>query len=310
MKHLTFIFLFLIILSGCSTQETSTPTPTLDDELANLIVVGDIDEDDPIAKIQQFQPIASYLAQNLSDQGITGSEVRIAPDIETMIDLIGSGEIDIYYDSLYPAMIVANATGAIPLVRGWRGGEPEYHSVFFALADSGIESIEDLNGRTIAYDNPASTSGYMMPTSYLLSNDLNPVEKETTNDPVAQNEIAYIFSGDDENTIEWVLSGRVDVGVVDNLTFLADVSQETRDNLVIIARTEDVPRRVVMIAPDIDPELANALADILIAMDETEEGQALLEIVRTLQFDEFPGGTELVFEPIREMFDVISDREQ
>lgn len=304
---ITVLIIALFMVMACTPQEAATPTPSPEPEVARTIVLGDIDADDPISKIQEFQPIADYLAANLGDFGITSGEVRIAPDIDTMINLFKSGEIDLYYDSLYPAMIVGDATGARPLVRGWRGGEPVYHSLFFALADSGITSVEDLNGKTIAYDDISSTSGYMMPTAYLISNGLNPVEKETTDAEVGADEVGYVFAGGDENTIEWVLTGRVDVGIVDNLTFLSDIDEETRNNLVVVAETVDVPRRVLMVGPDIEPELATALAGVLFEMDKTEEGQALLEIVSTVKFDEFPGGVETLFKPIQEMFDVVEN---
>lgn len=305
----TFVIIVTVFMViACTPQEAATPTPSPEPEVTRSIVIGDIDADDPISKIQEFQPIADYLATNLSDFGITGGEVRIAPDIDTMIELVKSGEIDLYYDSLYPAMIVANATGAKPLVRGWRGGEPVYHSVFFALADSGISTLEDLNGKTIAYDDISSTSGYMMPTAYLLTNGLNPVEKESTDAEVGADEVGYVFAGGDENTIEWVLTGRVDVGIVDNLIYMSDIAEETRESLVIVAETQDVPRRVMLVGPDIEPELVTALAETFMGMEETEEGQALLEIVNTAKFDEFPGGVETLFKPIQEMFDVVTNR--
>lgn len=305
---LTLLGMTMFTIAACTPQEAASPTPSPEAKLTGVIVLGDIDADDPISKIQEFQPIADYLAENLHDFGIGSGAVKIAPDIDTMIAMVKSGEIDVYYDSLYPAMIVANATGAKPLIRGWRGGEPVYHSLFFALAESGISSVEDLNGKTIAYDDASSTSGYMMPTSYLISNGMNPVEKDSTDAAVADDEVGYVFSGGDENTIEWVLSGRVDAAVVDNLTFMSDIPEDTRNKLIIIAETQAVPRRVIIVGPDVDPELATALSKALIDMDKTEEGKALLEIVSTLKFDEFPGGTDAVFEPIQEMFNVLANR--
>ena len=47
---------------------------------------------------------------------------------------------------------------------------------------------------------------------------------------------------------------------------------------------------------------------VIVYMDETEEGQALLSIVRTKQFDTFPGGVDTVFEPIQVMFDIVTNR--
>jgi len=297
-----------VFLAACTAEPEPTPTEEPEPEVTGIIVMGDIDADDPVSKIEEFQPIVDYLAENLNDAGIGIGEVKIAPDTDTMISMMQSGEIDIYYDSLYPSLIVANGADTTPLVLGWRGGEPVYNSVFFALADSGITSIEDLNGKLVAYDDIASTSGYMMPTAHLLANELNPVEKPSSESVVADDEIGYVFSEDDENTIEWVLSGRVDAGVVDNLTYMSDIPEETQENLIIFAETESVPRRIVTISPEMDEELASALTTLLIEMDQTEEGRELLDIVKTLKFEEFEGGTDSVFEPIQDMFDLVQNQ--
>jgi phosphonate transport system substrate-binding protein len=310
-KCVVVLLAILLILAACEDnskeEETATLVPT-PEVAAGVIVVGDVDNDDPVAKLEEFQPIADYLAANLGDYGIGVGEVKVAPDLETMIAWMESGEVDVYYDSLYPAMIVSDQSGAKPLVRGWRGGEPIYHTVFFALADSGLNSLEDVEGELIAFDDVSSTSGYMLPVSYMISNGLKPVEKPSEASTVADDEVGYIFSGDDENTIEWVLSGRVKVGVTDNLTFLADVPEETRAELVILAETEDVPRRVVMVGADLEPELVDALKVLLVDLDEAEGGQAILDILRTKEFDDFPGGVDTVFARIRELYELVSDQ--
>jgi len=302
--------LVLLTAAACSTTDV-TPEPvdineSSGDEAEGItLTLGDIDEDDPIAKIREFQPLADYLAANLSDLNVSAGHVEITPDLASMVRAVNDGTVDIYYDSLYPAMIIAEETGAEPLLRGWRGGEPVYHSVFFAMADSGITSLDDLVGRSVAYDDPASTSGYMMPTSYMISNGLNPVVLDSAGAPVADDTVGYVFSGDDENTIEWVISGRVDAGVVDNLIFNNDIPEATREQMVVIAQTIDVPRRVLMISPHVEPEIAARIKELFEELDSTEEGQELLETLRTAQFDEFPGGVEEAFAPIREMYTVL-----
>src|SRR5262245_48461476 len=82
MKKICYLILVIIVLTviGCSPQQASTPTPSPSPEpvATKAIVLGDIDEDDPISKIQEFQPIADYLAENLTDFGITKGEVKIS----------------------------------------------------------------------------------------------------------------------------------------------------------------------------------------------------------------------------------------
>ena len=80
--------------------------------------------------------IANYLAENLNQVGNGKGAVKIAPDKETMAQLMSSGSIDLYFDSLYPAMFVIDESGAQALLRRWKDGVAEYYSLFLARQDS------------------------------------------------------------------------------------------------------------------------------------------------------------------------------
>lgn len=297
-KNVWVLVFVLFIAFNTSHAQTDTPRTTL--------VLGHIAPDDPADKIEEFQPIIDYLAENLGDFGIERGEVKIAPDLETLMEWVKEGEVDIFYDSLYPALIISAESEAEPLLRGWRDGEPVYHSVFFARKDSDIKTLDDFKGNIIALDELISTSGYMMPISHLIANDLTPVEVESFEDSVSDDEVGYVFSGDDSNTIAWVLGERVNIGVVDNLTYMQEIPAATRAELVIVAETAEVPRRVVMVGADLDPELVEALKELMMGLDETQEGLALLKILETKEFDEFPGGTKAAFTKIQEFYEIVA----
>ena len=120
----------------------------------------------------------------LGDYGITEGQVKIAATVEGIAHLVSTGQVDLYFDSIYPATLVSDASGAHPILRRWRFGVEKYHSVIFASKESGIKSIEDLPGHTISFDSPYSTSGFLLPSVYLLERDLNLVGKRSYNDPV------------------------------------------------------------------------------------------------------------------------------
>lgn len=295
----TFIWIpVLLLLTACASvssdalsENRSTPPK------GESIVIGDI-SDEPTKKIEEYQPLADYLGAALNQVG----EVKIAPDIETMAQWMASGEVDLYFDSPYPAMTVSDRSGARPILRRWKEGISEYHTVIFARQDSGLVSIDDLRGQLIAFETNFSTSGFMMPLAYLTQAGLHAVEKDDTTATVAADEVGYVFSQDDRNTIQWVISKKVAAAAAASSDFDA-IPSETRDQLTILLETESLPRQVVLAAPDLPASQQAKIAATLVEMDETEEGKAVLtQFEATSQFDSFPEGASTAFARMRELY--------
>lgn len=303
-RRLIIILVAILLVAAIYVpQQTIVGAQDSQSPVRNSIVLGDIDEN-PVKTIKKLQPLADYLAVHLRDYGIETGEVVVAPDMETMIEWLIAGEVDILFDSPYPSMVMAHESGAVPVLRRWKDGVAEYHSVFFTLDDSGLETLEDLQGHIMAFDAPQSTSGYMLPKWYLLQQGLDPVEKAKLSSRVAADEIGYVFSEDDETTIQWIISGRVIAGVVDSEEF-ASVPEETREHFVVLAETDNVPRHLMMVRPGIDEALLEAITTTLVAMDEDEAAQSILEGLNTSQFDWFPEGADAALAELQAMFDLV-----
>lgn len=82
-------------------------------------------------------------------------------------------------------------------------GSTGYYSIGFARADSGITSMGDAAGKTFAFADPNSTSGYLVPAAELA---------ETYGDLEAYFE-AVSFSGGHEQTLVGVANGDFAAGV-------------------------------------------------------------------------------------------------
>ena len=306
---LIFVLILSLVLVACAgsgiptSTETVAPEPT---ETTRTIVLGDI-SDDPTEVIEGTQPVADYLASQLGDYGITEGQVRVASSTDEMAALLKSGEVDLYFDSTYPATLISDQTGAKIILRRWRFGVEEYQSVIFASVASGITSIDQLPGHMVAMDAPYSTSGFLLPSVLLLENGLTLTGKKSYEDSVAENEIGFAFSYDDENTLQWVLSGFTDAGVTDDFHFDVDFPKEATDQLVELARTEFTPRQVGLIRSGLDDELVQAIIRVFTTMHETEAGSAALELFQTTKFDEFPQGIEAATARMREMMELVRD---
>ncbi|MEO0458682.1 MAG: phosphate/phosphite/phosphonate ABC transporter substrate-binding protein [Cyanobacteria bacterium P01_A01_bin.114] len=309
MEHKRFVQIALaglaIPLASCGVTDALFP-PTSADSPGDAIILTDVDFD-PDSLIPETQPVADYLGTHstLKRAGISKGEVQIAPDVNTVAEWMESGEVNLYFDSVYPAILVMEESGATPILRRWKDGVPEYGTFFVTRKDSGLSRLEDLKGQMITLQEPSSSSGFMFPMVYLLEAGFNPVEKAEANHTVADDEIGYVFSGQEDITVEWILDGKVVAGAVDNETW-DGLSDEERDQLTVIAETDTFPRHVVMAGPTLEPEQVEALKTALIEMDESKTGQAaLVEFSETAQFDEFPEGAEAAIARLEEAYDML-----
>ena len=254
---------------------------------ARPLTVGSID-DDPADEINLFYPFISYLAAGLADQGISEGKVAVTESVSEMAAMLASGQVDLYVDSPVVAMVVSARSGAKPLLRRWKDGAMEYTSVIVARADSGIRTLDDLVGRSIAFQEPLSSSGYILPRIAIERAGLTLVELAAIDRPVPPGKIGYGFSGSDEDTMLWVLEGRATAGATSDTDF-ARLSEDSRGQLSVILASAKLPRQVVSHRPDLDPSLVEAIERVLVTMHETDDGRKVLEgFDRTARFDPIP----------------------
>ncbi len=309
MKHSKirfFVPLILIaLLAACTTTQPTVTETVIENEAGVALVIGDI-SDEPAETIKGTQPLADYLAAQLADQGISHGEVKIAPDLDTMIKWMKDGEVDIYFDSPYPALVISQEAGATPILRRLKYGVDQYHSVFISKTDSDLAELADLQGEMVAFEEAFSTSSYMLPLAFLIEHNMNPTLKSSLETAVSPDEVGYVFSTADNTTIQWIISGKVPVGVIDNVTF-GRLPEETQAELKIIAETEDVPRQLVLVSSDLSEPLIAAIKQKLLAMEENEAGQEALEIFLTTKFDEFPDGAKKSLERMGELYALVQN---
>jgi len=293
MQRRSFVwwFLIIILLTGCA-----GPTPTgpglAPVTSGRALVVGLVSNDLAGAR-GRAQPLADYLAGGLADQGITAGEVWIASSKEEMAGWLESGEVDLYFDSFYSAAWVCENSGAEPVLRGWQFRTPESHAVIFASRSSGLSSLADLPGRLLVLNSAESTTGFLLPATFLSEKGLALAGKGTADVLVAPAEVGFVFSGSDEATLQMVLSGAAAAGAVDDYYFDLAFPPEATEKLVELARTEKIPRQVVVLRSGLETQLRAALLKTLTTMHETETGQAALEVFQSSQFEAFPNADEI-----------------
>lgn len=304
-RNSIWLIALLLAVIGCSAEAAPALAPTAAPAATQEIVLGKI-SDDPAEEISDWQPLADYLAANLSQFGIGAGKVKVAPDVETMAGWLATGQVDLFFDNPYSALTVSDQSRGQILVRRVKTDAEEKHAVIFTTAESGITSLDQLRGRLIAIEEPESASGFMLPVAYLVEAGLKPAHKTSLDAAVAADEVGYLFSLDDNNTALWVLSGKVAAGSVDNETF-AEVKETNPTGLIILAETEPITRdQLGVISSKTDSTVTEAAKTLLLNLAGHAEAQAILPD-ETARF-EAAYAEDVHLARIRYLYDLVADQ--
>jgi phosphonate transport system substrate-binding protein len=258
---------------------------------AGTLTIGSVSLN-PTQEYEVVRPFADFVAANLHDVGIGRGRVVVVGSLSQMVEELRQGKVDLFIDSPFPAVFVWQHADVAPILRRWKRGSDVYRSVIFTRTDSGVESVDDLAGKIIAFGEPFSTSGFLMPKAALASVGLRLVNYEDPAASIPGDRVGYVFSNDAENTMFWVLKKKVVAGAV-NADYFEALAGDRISELRILHTTEAVPRNVVSVRKSLDPGVVQALANLLLEMHLSDEGRAsLARFEETTRFDRFPGGPE------------------
>lgn len=230
-----------------------------------VLTLGDIDPDTPAKRIRKLQPFASHLEELMAPHGVNRVQIVIARNISEMTGRVADGSVDIYMDSPYPVLRIQEAAGGRLIAQRWVNQALEYHSVFFT-ANLRIRRLDQLRGEVISLQEAYSTSGYALPAAHLRQAGLSLTRLEAGASPAAD-EVGFIFSRDEENTVALVESGRVAAGAIASTDFDL-LPEDRRGRLRVIDRTPSVPRMLVLVRNDLDAQLIRAIAASLLSIDQ------------------------------------------
>lgn len=146
-----------LLLSGCGTDSANADPETLrvallPDEHASEI-------------IKNNEPLKNHLEEQLGQE----VELVVTTDYSSMIEAMARGRLELGYFGPLSYVIAQEKADIEPFaaLQEVEGEDPTYQSVFIAGADSGIETLDDVAGKTVAWGDQASTSSHLIPKAML-----------------------------------------------------------------------------------------------------------------------------------------------
>lgn len=234
--------------------------------------------------------VSKFVSQRLygEDRGFY-VRTRIPMSYVAVVEALGTGRADLAALNTFSFVLAKDIKGydveaLLAVVRGV--DERTYCGQILVRADSGIETLGDLNGKSFAYTDPSSSAGFMLPVRLFeregvrLGNTVFATRHDSVVSMVHQGQVdagATYFSPPRLAPDGTVLEHRDARARV--LTQYPDVFEKVR----ILAFTEHVPNEPWVVRGTLDPEpgrngaIKDAVRDALVAFAKTPEGRESLE---------------------------------
>ena len=263
------IVLAAVLLAGlvaCSSEEDQEP----------LLIAGIPDQDVSLLEAR-FNKLAEYLSEE------TGLDVRYVPQVDysAVVTAFKQGDIHMAW---YGGLTGVQARLAVPdaVAIAQRPRDAEFHSVFVAAPDSGITELANLQGRTIVFGSESSTSGHLMPRSFLEEAG---IDVEDDLDSIS-------FSRSHDRTWKLVEAGSFDAGALNEAVWASRVEkgEVDLDKVDVFYRTPPYVDYHWVVNSAVDDTYGEGTVDkltnALLGIDASKGGKAQ-EIAEAFQTDRF-----------------------
>lgn len=117
-----------------------------------------------------YRPLAQYLAARLGRP----VELRTVDTWEGLAKSLANGETDLALMGPWGYVLANNEARAQVISTILYDGKPEYFAIMVTHPASGIQSPADLKGKTFAFGDKGSTSGYLIPLHYFMKQGIEP----------------------------------------------------------------------------------------------------------------------------------------
>lgn len=210
-------------------------------------------------------------------------ETAIPTSYIAVVEAFGTDRADIAIINSFSYLLAHEKYGANAVLRVIRTGKQAYYrGQIIVRTDSGIEKLEDLNGKSIAYVDASSASGYILPNNLLKKKGIKPA-RET-------------FAMKHDNVVTMVYQRQVDVGATfyspshpitgEPLDARSRVKKQYPDvfeKIKILALTDSLPNDPVVFRKGMSSIMVERIKNALLKFANSEEGKHVLPEIYSME---------------------------
>lgn len=222
--------------------------------LAKDIIMGLIPAENNEEMIAKFEPMRALLEKKL------GQKVKVftATDYTGVIEGMKKKRVDIAWFGPLSYYLAEQEAGAEAFAVGVReDGKSTYRSIFVVPGDSPVKSIKDLKGKSVAFVDPASTSGGLMPTFL--------VKKETGMMP-EQFFGKFTYAGSHDAAELAVKNKTVDAAADNDITYPKMLAKGliTKESNRVLMESPDLPGSPLTYRGDLPADMKMKIRDAIL----------------------------------------------
>lgn len=284
MAKLFIITIILTTVLGCTSKpELGTPENPIKISLVPGQETGVLEENG--------KKLEAYLEEK------TGLpfEVTVPSSYVAVIEALGSKRADAAIMNTFGYLVAREKYGAEAALVGLNKGRDVYWGQIIARKD-GPKNLKELNGKRFAFVDPASGSGFVLPSKLLKDEK---VQLQET-----------VFAGRHDSVVTMVYQRRVDAGATYHTPEDKGIPQDARrlvqtqfpdvfDQIVILAKTDPIPNDPVVFRKDFPPELRKVVVAAMKKMVKDERGAKI--IYDLYYMDDFKDADPKAFEKVQKM---------
>jgi phosphonate transport system substrate-binding protein len=299
--------MLLYVGSAVADQRPLDPAVPTAAAREHTLVVGVVSSD-PKSRLPRLEAMARYLALRLRDLGIQRGAALVARNNKEMVELLREGAVDVLSETAFSAVHFTHEAGAKILLREWKKGVAEYRTVFVTRRDSGIGRLADLRGKKIAFEDPGSTTGFLLPLALLTQHGLETVALSSVMRSSTNGAVGYAFAIKEVNIAAWVARGLADAGAFSDGDWndLARTPAGLKDDLVIFQESEPVLRSLILARGNLRPEVTRRLTDVLLGMSDDPAGREVMaKYNKVAKYDRIVGAAADTLAVVRRLYPLV-----
>ncbi len=262
-KSLWRIAAVLAVLAAVGCEEKSAPgagagTPAkqkgIDPETLRIALLPD---ESPSTIIKNNQGLKDYLEKTLGKK----VELIVTTDYSSMIEAIRNGRLELAYFGPLSYVLCKSRCDIEPFAALSKGGSTTYQSVVIASTASGINTVEDIKGKRMAYGDPASTSSHLIPKSILAEKGL-----------FARDQYEEHFAGAHDAVAKNVEQGNAQAGGLSKPIFQSLIERKVIDasKVKVLAESKPYPQYPWTMRSDLDADLKARIRAAFLELKDKE----------------------------------------